>query len=192
MKIKDLLKEGAMKTPNISERTLLAYAERLSLGIRHLKEMKTDKTVSRDELSHLRNAVKYDIKWLSLNWPHDASQAALDATAGKIDLFNLTWQDQPKAERILSQTFTNRTKDGVLMHEHKTPVADLFDAMMKSDGEIESIVKILKSMQLVWILRSEDKKLKRSGRGDAHDQIYKDAGIVVVRNPKLRKLEAAL
>jgi hypothetical protein len=192
MKIHDLLSEGTTKSPNISERTLLAYAERLALGIRHLREMKDDKSVSKAELAHLRNAVKYDIKWLSLNWPHDASQAALDVCNGKVDLFNLVWQDQPRAEKILSQSFTNRTKDGVLMHEHKTPVSDLFEAMLKSNGTIEKILEILMSMQLVWILRSEDKKLKRSGRGDAHDQIYRDAGVIVVRNPKLKKIEATL
>lgn len=71
------------------------------------------------------------------------------------------------------------------MHEHKTPVDDLFKEIMESDGSVQTIVKILMSMQIVWILRTENKRLKRSGRGDAHDRIYADANIVLVKDPRV-------
>lgn len=192
MQVKDLTenKSSGFKAPGVSQHTVRVYAERLALGVKHLAELKKNKEVSAIEIAHLHNAVKYDIKWLSLVWPHDASEGALALAAGKVDLFKLTYVDQPKAEKIISDRLEKgtRVKDGVLMHEHKTDVATLFQKIEATGGDVDKIIQILNGMELVWILRSEDKKLKRSHRGDDHDKAYADAGIVVVKNPLKRKI----
>ncbi len=151
------------------------YARALLEKVRVLRN---ETFTSKQHRAHFVSATQYDVRWLSKMFPIHASQAALDLCEGKIDLFALRWDDQPKAELLLGSQ--GRVK-GLLHHEHKTPISDVVAEMVKHDDTVEAIVARLRAMEIVWILKSENKKLPVSKRVD-HDAAYEKVGIKVVRS----------
>lgn len=83
-----------------------------------------------------------------------------------VNLFEMRWKDQPKFD-----------KGRNIFHlEHKYPVSDMIMDMRSRPRDCENI---LLEYQVGWILKDEDKRLKKFNR-DNHDAIYKDAGIELV------------
>lgn len=145
-----------------------------------IRVLRTETFSSKQHRAHFMSATQYDVRWLSKMFPIDASEAALRLCEGKVDLFALRWDDQPKAEVILGGNPT-RVK-GLLHHEHKTPISDVVAKMIECDDDVNAIANRLSAMQIVWILKEENKRLKPSKRAD-HDAEYTAAGIQVLKSP---------
>lgn len=157
-----------------------SFAVLLQAGLNEIRRLEDTKEVSKEALRLFKTSVSYNIRWMSLEGTYDASEAAMKLFEGKYDLHKLTYKDQIKAEKTVNPSIKKRT---LLKLEHKTCVSDIFERLMECDRSLQTIQEILESMQIVWVLVQEDKKLKVSGRGDAHDEAYAEAGIVVRKNP---------
>lgn len=156
--------------------SILYYADSLVPKINALKHLKFQ---SEGHRKAFYAAAGTDIRWCSKMFAPSASEAALSLCAGKIDLFALGWDDQPKAEMLIGGS--GRVK-GMLHHEHKIPIGDILKAMIASHGTWIEIRDLLKSMEIVWILKSENSKLPRSNRPD-HSKAYEDCGIKIIKSP---------
>ncbi len=162
-------------------KTTTAFARLLATGLEELRALEADKSVPRRSVRNFETSVSYNIRWMSLDGRfYDASEAAIKLFEGKVDLHQLRYSDQLKAERLLDPSVKKRS---ILKLEHKTCVSDIWGQIKASDGKVETIAAILNSMQIVWVLVEEDNRLQRFRRGDNHDAVYEAAGIKVVRNP---------
>ncbi len=161
--------------------TTIAFAKLLATGLAELRELEADKSVPRRYTRNFETSVSYNIRWMSLDGRvYDASEAAMKLFEGKVNLHELQYADQIKAEKMIDPSIKRRT---ILKLEHKTCVSDIWAAIKASSGEVEAIKQILDSMQIVWVLVEEDNRLQRSKRGDDHDEVYEKAGIRVLKNP---------
>lgn len=95
-----------------------------------------------------------------------SKRALLESEKLRVDLFKMQWKDQPifdEGRRIFHL-------------EHKYTVGDMIQDMIKNPSRADSV---LQQYQIGWILKSEDKKIKKTGRDD-HNKIYKDAKIDLI------------
>lgn len=107
-------------------------------------------------------------KWHDYEYPHFVSEKANEqAKEIKINLWKQRWVQQP--------SFDKGRK--LFVMEHKYPVSDMIKDMIANPENIEMIFK---SGEFGWILRLENKDLKRNNRGD-HDAVYKKAGIRLLK-----------
>ncbi len=161
--------------------TTTAFAKLLATGLAELRILEADKSVPKRSVRNFETSVSYNIRWMSLDGRlYDASEAAMKLFEGKVDLHQLRYSDQLKAERLVDPSVKKRS---ILKLEHKTCVSDIWALIKASDGKVETIEQILNSMQIVWVLVEEDNRLQRSKRGADHDAVYEAAGIRVVKNP---------
>ena len=91
------------------------------------------------------------------------------------DIFKIGWGNQAKFEKQLNR------KTCQLKHEHKITVNDQITKIKKANN-VEEVLGIFLTQEIVWVLKSEDALLPKSRR-ENHDQAYKDAGIEIVKNP---------
>lgn len=157
-----------------------SYARLIATGLEEIRRIEAEGSAPKTSIKTLKTSVSYNIRWMSIDGLFDASEAAIAMFAGKIDLHKLKYTDQIRAEKKIDPSIKRRT---ILKLEHKTCVSDIFKQISESDGTAETIAKILLSMECVWILVEEDRRLKVSHRGADHSQIYEVAGIKVVKNP---------
>jgi hypothetical protein len=88
-----------------------------------------------------------------------------------IDLKKMHWKNQKTFDK-------NRA---VFMFEHKVPVVNLVEKIL---ADPKSVLEVLNSMQIVWILKEEDAVLRSKGHGKNRvnsDASYADAGITLVK-----------
>jgi hypothetical protein len=89
------------------------------------------------------------------------------------DIFSIGWEDQAKFEKQKNRNTCQ------LKHEHKIPINQLVDLILKAKNE-EEILEIFLKQEIVWILKSEDSKLPKNKRVDSS---YLDAEIEIIKNP---------
>jgi hypothetical protein len=104
-----------------------------------------------------------------------ASRAALDrAAALRIgDPRGYTWNDQPTKMKDPERT--------IFHWDHIIPVSDLAAACLDlPDAQFADIEAIISKARVVWILRDEDRRLRKYGRGDDPFKNYRDAGVELI------------
>jgi hypothetical protein len=115
------------------------------------------------------NAIR---EFCNLTAPIRASEEALsEAKKKKISLKNMYWPDQNKFDKG-RKTFE---------YEHFWTVTDIIKLCIKADT-LKKVSKILDKLEVVWILKCENKKLKKTNRENP-DQDYEDANIKLVNIP---------
>ena len=95
-----------------------------------------------------------------------SENAKREADKLKINLFKLQWKDQKKFDK----------KRKVFHLEHKYTVNDMIRDMLKDPELIE---QTFQNYQIGWILKSEDKKLKKTNRIN-HNITYSNANIDLI------------
>jgi len=129
-------------------------------------------TLTEAQKSRLREAISDDIKKASNFLPHGVSEAAR-ATAMKsgIDLCSFTWHQQNR--------FDKGRKTFVV--EHFRPVSWLRDRCTEASSAADTLRILVNEVVVIWVLRSEDKELRRLGyrfkRPNPH-KAYREANIV--------------
>lgn len=111
----------------------------------------------------LDRAIRYYCDYIPIPFISVAAKNKTD-----VNLFDYVYHQQYK--------FDDGRK--VFIQEHKYPISDMIEDMLKSP---EKAGDILQQVEFGWILKEEDKLLPKNKRGD-HDKIYKEAGIELIRN----------
>jgi hypothetical protein len=128
--------------------------------------------------SVLRDAIKWDIKIASNLRAPSQSQAARQVAEGRaVDLSALTWGYQPSVDPG-RETFAL---------EHFRPVSQLRDRCLALSSAEQVLDVLVNELEVVWVLRTEDNKLNELGyrsNRPSPELAYKDAGIVVIREPR--------
>jgi hypothetical protein len=133
-------------------------------------------------LKELKGSIKSAIKHSGSLIPPKASKAAIEKIGGEIDIFALKWEHQKRAEEIIQGIkIHNRQKEAILIHEHKTPIQDTLNSILSCSGNYNEVLNLLSNQEIVWVLRTENAKLKTFNRGN-HNEAYSNAGIEVVEN----------
>jgi hypothetical protein len=114
-------------------------------------------------------AVSYIRIFTNMKEPLRASEKAVQkAKDMNLNLRNLTWANQPKFDK-------NRE---IFHYEHLWTVTDIINQCKKANTE-EEVSKILDKLEVVWILKEEDKNLKKTDRQDPEEE-YAKAGITLI------------
>lgn len=117
-------------------------------------------------LRTLNRSIRFYCDYLPITF---ISVAAKDKT--DVNLFDHDYHQQYKFDKG-RKTF---------IKEHKYPVSDMIEDMMKNPSKT---TEILLQAEFGWILKEEDKRLPKNKRGD-HSKVYEEAGIELIRNPEL-------
>lgn len=126
----------------------------------------------RREYKFTREAAKFAIRvFCNLSNPKRASEKALKKAKERgVSLKDLSWNDQPKIDPGRE----------IFHHEHIWTVTDII-VLCENAKTKEEVSKILEKLEVVWILKEENKKLKKTKRSDDPERIeYKqEAGILL-------------
>lgn len=155
--IKDQMEEVERLLSNEADKTKTAILKRQLSGLRYLAN--TTFRVTGDFL------------------PVSASTKALDY-CNKNNLgspFDIGWRDLPKFEGKKNRG------ECKLIHEHKIPVKSLVKNLRNSN-DINDVLKVFLSQEIVWILKEEDIELEKSERTNPNEE-YINAGIEVIKSP---------
>jgi hypothetical protein len=129
---------------------------------------------------HLKKILVKTIRMLEYVSPVQVSKLA-QKQAKKMGLDRLTkykWEDQTKNGGM-------RDKERKIFHwEHYYPVEQIIKELVKLEKlDDRSIYKVIKKTKIVWILKSENKKLDKIAKSIRPNPklSYKKAGIVIVK-----------
>lgn len=162
--------KNAQSTPTAAERTSLQQAapliaEAIAGILRHYKTSPTD---VRGTLATMLGWMARDLERYVVPRVSRAAQTRADELGlGDLSQFNWGHQRGPMKDP---------TRE-IFHWEHVVPVSDMVKALLALDDPAPSaIVPILMRAEIAWILKSEDKLLRRSGRPDPR-AAYLAAGI---------------
>jgi len=75
----------------------------------------------------------------------------------------------------------NDKKRDIFHWEHVFPVSDLINECLESNGpDTRTIMNTILKVRIAWILKSEDRKLKKFARGADPLKSYHEAGIELI------------
>ena len=125
----------------------------------------------RREYKFTREAAKFAIRvFCNLSNPKRASEKALKKAKERgVSLKDLSWNGQKEFD-----------PDREIFHyEHLWTVTDII-VLCENAKTKEEVSKILEKLEVVWILKEENKKLKKTKRSDDPEgKEYNDAGITL-------------
>jgi hypothetical protein len=125
---------------------------------------------------HIKKILVKTIRMIEYVSNINVSKAAQDE-ADRLGLKSLTeyrWEDQTKKSGM------NDKKRKIFHWEHYYPVEQIIkDLLSLSDLDKESIYKVIKKTEIVWILKEENKKLDKKYKSFRPDpsKSYKEVGI---------------